>query len=125
MGELIQRGTVSVRISATLQEAAERMARDEVGALAVLNDSQDIVGIVTERDIVRAVADENEEVDDLRCGDVMAVDLAVVASDATVADAAEAMIDGAVRHLPVVDDDGPVGLLSIRDVAAVYRAALD
>jgi len=121
VAHLIRRGPVSVRSSATLGEAAELMARDEIGALVVQNEDHDIIGILSERDVVKAVADENEELDDLRAGDVMAVDLAVVRSDDTVQHAAEAMIDGEVRHLPVVNDKGPVGVLSIRDVLATYR----
>jgi CBS domain-containing protein len=121
VSHLIRRGPVSVRSSSTLAEAAARMARDEVGALVVQNEDHDIVGIISERDVVGAVADENEEVDDLRAGDVMAVDLAVIGSDATVQEAAQAMIDGEVRHLPVVDDKRPVGVLSIRDVLAALQ----
>ena len=78
-------------------------------------------GVLSERDIVRAVAN-GEDVDDVRAEDVMAVDVVTIGLDATVTEAADVMEAGNIRHLPVTDDDKVVGMVSIRDILAAHRA---
>lgn len=117
---LVQRGTVTLPPSATLRNAAEVMAREEVGAVVVVVDGR-AAGVLSERDVVTAVAN-GEDVDDVRAEDVMAVDVVTASVDDTIAQAADAMEAGNIRHLPVVDGDAVAGVVSIRDVLAAYRA---
>ena len=116
--ELVQRGTVTVPPSATLRDAAFVMEREEVGAVVVVVEGRS-AGLLSERDVVRAVAN-GDDVDDVRADDVMAVDLVSASVDDTVAQAAAAMLAGNIRHLPVVDGDAVAGVVSIRDVLAAH-----
>ncbi|WP_277869312.1 CBS domain-containing protein [Actinopolymorpha singaporensis] len=101
-----------------MSEAASRMTSQHVGALAVVVDGNSLVGILSERDVVRAVA---EGVDLPRAGAgshaTLKVKTAKLAEDTT--DIARRMLDGGVRHLPVVRDHTVVGMISMRDVLAV------
>ena len=117
--DLVHRGTVTVPPSATLRDAAVVMEREEVGAVVVVADGR-AAGVLSERDIVRAVAN-GDDVDDDRAEDIMAVDVVTIGLDATVAEAADVMEAGNIRHLPVTDDDKVVGVVSIRDILAAHR----
>lgn len=115
---LVRRGVVTVLPEATLREVAVVMDVEEVGAVVVVAEARS-VGVLSERDLVRAVA-AGDDVDDVRAEDVMAMEVVTVAMDDTVADAANGMLDGAIRHLPVVDGEAVVGVVSIRDVLQAY-----
>jgi len=96
----------------TLQEAAHRMADRRVGAILV-TEGDALVGILTERDVLRAVGRGTIE------GSVeqwMTRDLITVGPDATNGEAAMMMIHGGFRHVPVCDGGTLVGIVSIRDL---------
>lgn len=99
----------------TLADVASRMRFNDVGSAAVLRDGA-LTGIVTERDLTRALADG---VDPRAAvvSDYMTMEPAVVDPETDAKEAARIMVDGGIRHLPVVDDEGRLlGLLSVRDV---------
>lgn len=116
VGRLVSRGAVTVRPEATLEEVAQVLDREGVGAVLV-RSGEDVVGIVSERDIIRSMADPDFEAD--RADDVMTYRPETVDEHTSVIDVARMMIEGQVRHLPVVDDGGIFGVVSIRDVLAV------
>jgi CBS domain-containing protein len=103
--------------------AAYLMKHAHATALVVVDDNQDKrpLGLITEADIVRAVADK-KDLDEIHIRDLMTRDPTVVTGDTSVRDAAEAMLAGHFRHLPVVSDSGLVGIVDIGDVC---RALLD
>lgn len=117
---VVQRGTVTLSPAATLRDAAVVMEREEIGAVVVVVDGR-VAGLLSERDVVGAVAN-GEDVDDVSAEDVMAVDVVTASVGDTVAQAAEAMLAGNIRHLPVVDGDAVAGVVSIRDVLQAFRA---
>jgi CBS domain-containing protein len=108
---------------ATLEEAAEALAADNIGVLLVLRDGA-LAGIVSERDVVVHVAAE-ADLTHLRVGEVMAGDLVTTPPDATIAAAALTMADADVRHLPVLDGQLIAGLVSIRDLVPVLAEAVE
>jgi CBS domain-containing protein len=107
---------------ATLEEAAEALAADVVGALVVLSEGR-LAGVLSERDVVVHVA-AGSELSHLLVGEAMATDLVTVEADETILAAARAMVDADVRHLPVLRDRLIAGVVSIRDVAAVLTDAV-
>ena len=117
---VMRRTTVTVRLGSTLREISETLTREEVGAV-VVKGAQPIAGIVSERDVVRAIADGGDPDED-RAEDVMTYEVVSVSPDEPIADVARRMVEGGIRHLPVVEDDQPVGIVSIRDLMA---SALD
>jgi CBS domain-containing protein len=95
-----------------------RRIEDSIG-LVVVRGEEPLVGVVSERDIVRAVA-EGADLESDRAGDVMALETVSVGADASVAEASRLMVEGGMRHLPVMKGDKVVGVVSMRDVLAVH-----
>jgi CBS domain-containing protein len=93
-----------------------RMAERNVGAVLVLDDGR-LVGILTERDVLRAVAGAVDLAAPVSSRMTHAPD--TIESSDSVEHAAVLMIHGGFRHLPVVEEDAPVGILSIRDLVRV------
>lgn len=99
--------------SATLRDAAQMLATNWFGALIVLG--REVEGILTERDLVQALA-AGADIDDERVRDHLTADLETVEVDTGVRAAGEVMLRNEIRHLVVVDRGRPVGIVSIRDV---------
>lgn len=107
---------VTVGPAHTLREAAEIMAEWHVGAAVVLDPDGHGPGIITERDLLRAVA-AGSDLDLARVTDHVTRDAVVGVDRSSLHDAAEAMLRGGFRHLIVVEEGGSVvGMLSMRDV---------
>jgi CBS domain-containing protein len=97
-------------------EVAKRMVAKDVGAVLVFDDSG-LCGILTERDVLRAVADGIDDATLVR--DRMTASPETLDADDTTEHAAVLMIHGGFRHLPVVEQGEVVGVLSIRDLMRV------
>jgi CBS domain-containing protein len=100
----------------TVAEVAKRMVAKDVGAVLVYEDDR-LSGILTERDIMRAVADGLDDTTLVR--DRMTANPETLDADDTTEHAAVLMIHGGFRHLPVVEQGDVVGVLSIRDLMRV------
>lgn len=112
--EFVQTAVVSVDRSVTLRGAASAMQHAGVGALLVM-DADEVQGIVTERDIVTALA-RGADPDGSRVVDVESVCPRYLTLADSAAGAAGVMLAAGCRHLPVVDDGVAVGIVSMRDV---------
>ena len=108
--------------NASIREAAKRMSEKGIGSLLVV-DGNSLVGIVTERDLVRAIA---EGIDlDAPVKNIMTEDVYAISPDTSVLKAMEMMRMHGVRHLPVVDDeDNLLGIVSLRDLAFAVAAEM-
>src|SRR3954447_25281912 len=104
---------LTVDPSDTIGEAAEKMNAANVGAVVVVEDMVRIVGIVTERDLMRAVA-ARARAAEARVRQWMTPDPVTIAPDLAIEDAAQVMFDNNFRHLPVVKDGRPLGIVSLR-----------
>jgi CBS domain-containing protein len=112
----MSRDLLTVEAGSLIVAVVERMADRNVGAVLVLEDGR-LAGIMTERDLLRALARGLR--DDAVVGEYMTADPDTIAPDDTIEHAAVLMIHGGYRHLPVVDGDDVVGVLSIRDLVQV------
>jgi CBS domain-containing protein len=122
LGELMSRNVLAVAPEDTLGEAAERMTEGGVGSAVVL-DSGRLIGILTERDVLRAAAGRVHS-SDARVREWMTADPIVGGEETTVVESLETMMANGFRHLPIVEEGRVVGIVSIRDVmAASLRAA--
>ncbi len=101
----------------TLREVARRMRDENIGDVLVTDGAGKLRGIVTDRDlVVRAIA-EGRDVDELVARDVCSDRVVTLDRTATVEEAVSLMRDKAIRRVPVVDGDKPVGIVSIGDLA--------
>ena len=110
----------SIKATATVMEAAEFMARRRIGAVCVLNEDNQLIGVFSERDLLNRVVVPRRDPATLRLGDVTSELRAVIRCDETPHQALDRMDEIGSRHLPVVDgDDRWVGMLSMRDLLRV------
>jgi CBS domain-containing protein len=114
LGELMSRDVIAVAPEDTLGEAAERMAGKDVGSAVVLEHGR-LIGILTERDILRAVAGRVHS-SEARVREWMTADPVTAGTETTGAEALDTMMGHGFRHLPVVDGERTLGIVSIRDV---------
>jgi CBS domain-containing protein len=105
---------VTVRPDEHVQVAIARMLEENVGAVVVCEGHQ-LVGIFTERDVLR-LAGEGKEFGELKIGDVMTRRVLTLTPDVDVAEAARLMRDKKIRHVPVVEGENVLGIVGIRDV---------
>ena len=113
VADLMVRNVLTVEPSDTIGEAAEKMDAANVGAVVVVEDMVRIVGIVTERDLLRAVA-ARARAAEARVRQWMTPDPVTIEPDLSIEDAAQVMFDNNFRHLPVVKDGRPLGIVSLR-----------
>jgi CBS domain-containing protein len=112
----MSRDLLTVEPGLSLTEVAKRMVAKDVGAVLVTVDER-LVGILTERDVLRAVARGID--DSTTVADWMTRDPDTLDPDESTEHAAVLMIHGGFRHLPVTEGDDVVGMLSIRDLMRV------
>jgi CBS domain-containing protein len=115
IGDLMTRDVLTVAPEDTLGEAAAKMTERGVGAV-VVSDFGRMIGILSERDIMRAVADRIHS-SEARVREWMTADPITATQDTTIEEAGRTMLEHGFRHLPVVDGDRAVGIVSIRDIA--------
>lgn len=113
--EIMTEGVLTVAPEDTLGEVASKMVERGVGSV-VVGDFGRIIGVLTERDIMRAVAARTHS-SDARVREWMTADPVTASGDMDVEEAARTMMEHGFRHLPVVEGDRAIGIVSIRDVA--------
>jgi CBS domain-containing protein len=123
VSDIMTPAAVSDRPDDSLADAARKMWEQQTGSLLVM-EGDALLGIITERDILRAVA-TGTELDKTRVGEVMVRDLITIEPGASLREAASVMTEKWIRHLPVLDRGRLVGVLSQRDLAGVLGAALN
>ncbi len=119
--DLIKREVLTVAPEDTIGEAAERMNGEGIG-WAVVSDYGTMIGILTERDILRAVAGRVHS-SEARVRQWMTPDPVTAPPETSAEDALKIMLEKKFRHLPVVEDGRPIGVVSIRHVSAAAAGA--
>jgi CBS domain-containing protein len=124
VGDVMHPALTTVELDSHLAGAAYQMRHAGQSALVVIDDlaSNAPVAIVTETDIVDAVAD-GKDLDQTRLRSVVRPALTTIGRTATVDAAAEIMLGGGFRHLPVVDNGSLVGMIDLVDVCRVLTGA--
>jgi len=117
---LARKGTdvVSIQPTATVLEAARLMNDRGVGGVVVVDEANSLLGIFTERDILRRVVAPQRDPAATRVAEVMTTPVTACAPDTSVDECAAMMTGKRIRHLPVVGDRGLAGVITIGDVLA-------
>ena len=106
---------VTAKQNVTLSRAIKMLVKKHVGSIVVLNDEKKCVGIFTERDALRAIA-QNLSLDKA-LEEVMSKNVITIREDAPFEEARRSVLSNQIRHLPVVNSNGQVvGLISVRNI---------
>lgn len=109
--------------SASLEDLVAELKLRNVGALVVTIDGRNIVGIVSERDVVRAMPGRITELANMQVKDLMSKNVTTCRADTLVSALMRTMTEQRIRHIPVVDNDG--NLLSIISIGDIVKAYVD
>jgi CBS domain-containing protein len=110
------RDVVTIEPNATIADAARLLAERRIGAVVILGADHRIVGILSERDIVRALAESGRDALDRPVSEAMTRKVSTCHERETISAIMERMTVGKFRHIPVVDQGRLVGIVSIGDV---------
>src|ERR1700738_4851228 len=107
---------ISIEPTATLETAVKTLAKHRIGALLVLGPDRRVVGILSERDVVRALGEQGADVLTKPLAQVMTRKVVTCGEAETVGTIMERMTTGKFRHVPVIEQDQVVGIISIGDI---------
>jgi CBS domain-containing protein len=107
---------ITIEPTATVPEIARKLADHRIGAVLVMDKADQVLGIVSERDIVRSVATNGARTLEMTAGQLMTRAVHLAHPDMTVEEAMRKMTIGRIRHLPVMHDNAIAGMVSIGDV---------
>lgn len=116
---LRQKGNAAISVTpeTPVVEIARIMAARRIGAVLIVNSAGQVAGILSERDIVKSVADRRNGIRCLAAEEIMTREVIMIGPDTPVEAALEIMDQGYFRHLPVCEKDGALlGIVSIRDL---------
>ncbi len=116
---------VTVSPTATLADAARTMVDHRIGAVVVADDAERLLGMVTERDLTKAIVDYGAGVVEKRVEDVMTHPVVTCAPDESVIEALYMMNSKHIRHIAILDRDRLAGMISIRDVTSKWIELLE
>ena len=115
---------VSIEPTADLAAAAKLLSTHRIGVLVVLDTDGRLVGILSERDIVRAMAGTAEAILQVPVEQVMTCNVSTCDVNDSIGDVIDCMTKGKFRHMPVLDKDRLVGMVSIGDVLKWHLATI-
>ncbi|MEM0492153.1 MAG: CBS domain-containing protein [Acidilobaceae archaeon] len=124
IGELVKRPPVTLPPLATVEDAVKLMYRENVGSIIVTSPEGRVLGIFTEKDLVRVIGEGKPL--STKLGEVMTKDPITVREEDTVVKAVTILSEKRIRHLPVVDSEGRIkGVVSVRDIVSIYKRYLE
>ena len=116
----------TISASASVHDLVNSLNSHHVGALVVSSDGKKIDGIVSERDVVRAMPGKLDQLIGMHVRDIMTVDVHTCTADSTIAELMKMMTELRIRHVPVVDASGSlISIVSIGDVVKNHMSELD
>ena len=107
---------ITVGVDEKIAEVTRTLAVERLGAVVVTDDDGKLAGIISERDIVRALNERGSGVQDMGVSDLMTRSVITCTPENSIEEVMELMTSHQIRHLPVVEDDALVGVVSILDV---------
>jgi CBS domain-containing protein len=119
------RTVATARTTDTVQDIASRLAQRKIGAIVIVGDGGAVSGIISERDLIRVIAQHGAKALQMSVTDVMTKDVVCCTEQTSVDEIMELMTRGRFRHLPVVEDGALVGIVSIGDVVKHHIAEVE
>lgn len=119
------RSVISAAPSETVQGVADLLAKNRIGAVLVRDKTGGVAGIVSERDIVKALAKDGARALEKTAADIMTSKVRTCGPSDTEAELMSLMTEHRIRHLPVVEDGNLIGMISIGDVVKLRIESIE
>jgi CBS domain-containing protein len=116
------RSVMTARQDDTIHEIASRLSHRKIGAIVIINGAEQVEGIVSERDIIRLIAEHGGKALSMPASSAMTRNVVACTSKATIEEIMDIMTNGRFRHLPVIEDGKLAGIISIGDVVKHHTA---
>jgi CBS domain-containing protein len=123
--DLIREDVVTVYLDDSILDVAEVLREERVGSAVVLDAHDEIIGLVTDRDLVVYGQNFVESLERTRVNDIMATSVFTVGPDVSVSELTERMREECVRRVPVVEDGEVLGIVTLDDLVVHLAAGLD
>lgn len=120
-----QRGVTTARPDDTLLEIVNRLAQRRIGAIVIVGNDGKVCGIISERDIIRLVAEHGASALSMVVDSAMTRNVVTCCRSNTIDEIMEMMTHGRFRHMPVLEDDSLIGIISIGDVVKHHTAEVE
>jgi signal-transduction protein with cAMP-binding, CBS, and nucleotidyltransferase domain len=114
-----------IHLQETAQEAARKMKHKDIGSLLVVDQSDEHIGIVTEKDLSSKVCSQNKKSTEVFVNEIMSSPLLYIDYNATLEEAARKMVDNKIQHLLVKNANMVVGILTTSDLSTYLRQNID
>jgi len=118
-------GVSTARPDDSVQEIATRLAQRRIGAIVIVGEGGRVAGIISERDIIRLIAEHGPKALAMRASEGMTRDVVTCSRASTVDEIMTTMTVGRFRHVPVIEDGSLVGIISIGDVVKYHNAEVE
>jgi CBS domain-containing protein len=119
------RAVATVRPDAPLGEVINKLAQKRIGAIVVVSEKGDVAGIISERDIIRCLAEQGEASLEQPVSKAMTTSVISCQETSTIDEIMELMTQGRFRHVPVIEDGALVGIVSIGDIVKNHIAEVE
>ncbi|HUJ37846.1 MAG TPA: CBS domain-containing protein [Hyphomicrobium sp.] len=119
------RAVATVRPDALLGEVINKLAQKRIGAIVVVSEKGDVAGIISERDIIRCLAEQGEASLKQPVSKAMTASVISCQETSTIDEIMELMTQGRFRHVPVIEDGALVGIVSIGDIVKNHIAEVE
>ena len=117
-------GLVTLHQAAEISVVAEKLSSANIGTVLLTDDDGQLSGIISERDIIRAVTDYGDKVTTLKAENLMKREIVTCRPESGLTDVLALMSQHSIRHIPVIDDGRLVGLVSVRDILDTQQQLL-
>jgi CBS domain-containing protein len=119
------RAVSTARPDASLLDVAQKLGAKKIGAIVVVGDNGHVAGIISERDLIRAIGERGASALTLTVADVMTRTVVSCQETSELDELMEMMTKGRFRHMPVIEDGALVGIISIGDVVKYHVAEVE
>ncbi len=119
------RAVATAKLETTLLEISQKLAQKKIGAIIIVGEAGKLSGIISERDVIRAIAEHGPAALDQPVSKVMTKAVISCTETSVLDELMELMTKGRFRHLPVIEDDKLVGIVSIGDVVKNHIAEVE
>ena len=116
---------ITLAPGSTISDAAALLAKENIGVAVIVDNDTAILGVISERDIVRGVTRHGAQILDMPVEELMSTEIITCAPETSVGDVLQLMASNEIRHIPIMQDEKIVGVVSMRDVVDTRLGELE